>query len=294
LSTVDVVTVSYNSAGQLRRCVDAALRLQDMTMIVVDNASSDGSLETIADRDVVAIPLRRNVGFAAGCNVGWRRGRSPYVLFLNPDAVIDGDSIDRLVTVLEDDLSAGAVAPKIRNEDGSLAYSLRRFPRVSSNFAQALFLHRVFPRLPWTDELIRDPRCYERRWTPEWVSGACLMVRRSVLEELGGWDERFFLFGEDVDLCKRIGDAGHTLWFEPCAECVHMGGASSVKQAVLPLLTEGRIRYVEIHHGRLRATVERMGYGLGALTRVVAGGRAARRGHIRSLLVAMWILRVDP
>jgi len=294
MSTVDVVTVSYNNAGELRRCVDAVLALQGVTMIVVDNASSDGSLDAIADRDVVAISLPANVGFAAGCNVGWRHGRSPYVLFLNPDAVIDGNSINRLVTVLEEDLHVGAVAPKIRNDDGSLAYSLRRFPRVISDYAQALFLHRIFPRQPWTDELIRDPRCYDRRWTPEWVSGACLMVRRNVLEELGGWDERFFLFGEDIDLCKRISDAGHTVCFEPSAECLHLGGASSEKQTVLPLLIKGRIRYVEIHHGPLRATVERFGYGLGALTRVIAGGRAARRGHIRSLLVAMWILRLDP
>ena len=293
MSTVDVVTVSYNSAGELRRCVDAVNRLPDLTMIVVDNASTDGSLATLGGCDVVTVPLSKNVGFAAGCNVGWQRGESPYVLFLNPDAEIDEGSIRSLIAVLEGDPRAGAVAPNIRNDDGSLAYSLRRFPRVRSTFAQALFLHRLFPHALWADELIRRPDCYERRWAPEWVSGACLMVRRTVLEELGGWDERFFLFGEDVDLCKRIRDAGYTLWFEPSAECRHVGGASSTKEAVLPLLIAGRIRYIEKHHGRLRTMVERIGYGLGALSHAVAG-RDARLGHIKSLLVSMSILRLYP
>jgi N-acetylglucosaminyl-diphospho-decaprenol L-rhamnosyltransferase len=279
------VTVAYNSGDELRRCVAPLSRIDGVTVIVVDNASVDDGLATLADLDVIAIPLAKNGGFAYGCNRGWREGSSPYVLFINPDAEIDHESILRLYAVLEGDPSAGAAAPHIVHPDGRSAYSLRRFPRLSSTFAQALFLHRIFPNALWTDELIRNSRCYERRHSPEWVSGACLLVRRTVLEELQGWDEGFFLFAEDMDLCRRLHNAGHRIWFEPAALSVHVGGASASKQAVRPILAESRIRYLEKHHRRIRCIAERVGMALGAITHalVVPG---ERRGYLRMLLVA--------
>jgi GT2 family glycosyltransferase len=269
-------------------------RLGSVHVIVVDNGSNDGSLEAVSGLDVERVPLGRNVGFARGCNAGWRRGSAPYVLFVNPDARIGATSLTRLIAALEGDANAGAAAPKILNPDGTLAYSLRRFPRLRSTFAQALFLHRVFPRAAWTDELIRDQRCYAARCNPDWVSGACLLVRRSVLQAIGGWDERFFLFGEDIDLCRRIHDAGHSLVFEPAAECRHVGGASAGKETTLALLTEGRLTYIAKYHGPLRASAERLGMVLGAMTHIAAGRRGTRIGHVRSLLALLSIARPTP
>jgi N-acetylglucosaminyl-diphospho-decaprenol L-rhamnosyltransferase len=283
---VDVVTVSYNSAAELRRCVEPLAGLEDVAVFVVDNASSDGSLQTVADLDVVLVPLRENGGFARGCNAGWRRGRSPYVLFVNPDATIGGDSLERLVDVLEREGGVGAVAPLVLDGDGALSFSLRRFPLLRRTFAQALFLHRLFPRAAWTDELIRDERRYERPWSPEWVSGACLLVRRSVLEQLDGWDERFFLYSEDVDLCRRIRASGWDIRFEPAAVCRHVGGASGPKSMTQPLLVQARIRYFEKHHGRVRTVLERCGMALGSLLRLAGGRTAGAPGHAQALLVA--------
>ena len=288
MATVDVVVVSYNSRDHLRACVQPLVALADVNVIVVDNASPDDSLETIRDLPAQTIALDHNGGFAHGCNAGWRAGEAPYVLFLNPDARIDRASLDELVRLLEGSPEVGAVAPCVVHDDGSLDFSLRRYPRLRSTYAQALFLHRVFPRARWTDELVREPEAYERPGSPDWVSGAAIMVRRSVLEEIGGFDEGFFMYCEDIDLCKRVWGA-HELRYVPAARVTHLGGASAPRASLLPVLAASRIRYAEKHRSRAYALLERLGVALGALTHIVAarGGRAARAGHARSLRLAL-------
>jgi N-acetylglucosaminyl-diphospho-decaprenol L-rhamnosyltransferase len=286
---VDVVVVSYNSREQLRGCVDPIAGRPGVSVTVVDNASSDGSLETLGGLQVDAIAQRENRGFAHGCNAGWRRGSAPYVLFLNPDARIGEPSLSTLVTVLERDPAVGAVAPRIHDADGSLDHSLRRYPRLRSTYSRALFLHRLFPGASWTDELVRAREAYEAPGRPDWVSGACVLVRRDALEALGGMDERFFMYCEDIDLCRRIVDQGWELAYEPAALVVHAGGASSPRTGLVPVLAASRIRYAHKHYGRLRAALERIGVGLEAATHLVVsrGGMAARRGHARALRVAL-------
>src|SRR4051794_32415703 len=190
---VDVVVVSYNSSSELRDCVESLARQARVRVTVVDNASADRSLDTVADLPIDAVALDQNVGFGQGCNFGWRRGTAPYVLFLNPDARISSESLRRLVSAIDERPGVGAAAPRIFEADGSLDYSLRRYPRLRSTYARALFLHRVFPKASWTDELVREPAAYRETGSPDWVSGACLLVRRAVLEEIGGFDEGFFM-----------------------------------------------------------------------------------------------------
>jgi N-acetylglucosaminyl-diphospho-decaprenol L-rhamnosyltransferase len=290
---VDVVIVSYNSRAHLRGCVELVAGLDDVHVIVVDNASTDGSLETIADLSITRLPLDQNKGFAYGCNVGWRRGDAPWVLFLNPDAKIDAPSLWRLVRVLEADEHVAAAAPRVVHPDGSLAFSLRRFPRLGSTYAQALFLHRLFPKAPWSGEVVRDEAVYTRQGSPDWVSGACILVRRPALDEIGGFDDGFFLYGEDVDLCRRLRDAGYDLRYEPMATCVHEGGASAPRSSLLSVLAASRARYARKHSRRLTSILERLGIALDALTHVLVtrGGWAARRGHARSLSAITRTLR---
>jgi N-acetylglucosaminyl-diphospho-decaprenol L-rhamnosyltransferase len=287
--TVDVVVVSYNSRGELRGCIEPLAGLEQVRVVVVDNASTDGSLEAVADLPIERIALEQNGGFGHGCNVGWRRGRASYVLFLNPDARIDRVSLERLVSVLETTPGAGAVAPRINHTDGTLDYSLRRFPRLRSTYARALFLHRFFPRASWTDELVRDDAVYAVPGSPDWVSGASILVERSVLEELGGFDEGFFMYCEDIDLCRRLRDGGHDLLYEPTATVTHEGGASAPRTSLLPVLAASRLRYASKHRSTPAALLERFGIALEALTHVVVsrGGRAARIGHGRAFLLAL-------
>ncbi len=285
MELIDVVVVSHNSIASLRRCVEPLASLPDVDVVVVDNASSDGSLHVVADLPVRTVQRADNAGFGRGCNEGWRSGRAPFVLFLNPDASLDERSLRALATTLETQEGIGATAPRILADDGTLDWSQRRFPRLRSTYARAFFLNRVFPRAAWSDEIVRDPAAYDRPGSPEWVSGACILVRRTALERLGGFDERFFLYSEDVDLCRRLRDAGLDIRFEPGAVVRHDGGGSGPRAQLLPLVAASRRLYADKHSGRVAASLERAGLVLEALTRsvVTRGGLAPRAGRIRSL-----------
>lgn len=280
-----MVVVSYNSRDRLRACVEPISALPGVNVFVVDNASSDGCLETVDDLPVTLLPQADNGGFARGCNTGWRAGGAEFVLLLNPDAIVDEPSLRTLLAVLEENPAAGAVAPKILRPDGSFEYSLRRFPRLRSTFAQAMFVDRLLPRARWADEMVRDHAAYERAATPEWVTGACILLRRTALEALGGLDERFFLYCEDVDLCRRTWDAGYSVHYEPSAVAVHVGGASAPRPTLFPILAESRVAYARKHRGRLAARAERVGIALEAATHmlVARGGRPSRSGHALAL-----------
>jgi GT2 family glycosyltransferase len=288
LPVVDVVVVSYNSRDHLRACVDSLAGRDEIRVIVVENGSPDAGLATIADLDAVTIQHPRNRGFAGGCNTGWHAGTAPYVLFVNPDSTIDADSIRRLVQVLEAEGDAAVAAPRIIDAHGVLECSQRRFPRLRSTYANALFLNQIFRRGRWASELVREPRSYERPGSPEWVSGACMLVRRSTLETVGGWDEGFFMYCEDKDLCRRIRDTGGDIRFEPTAVVVHAGGCSAPRGSLLPVLAASRIRYARKHRGRVAAVLEQLGVLLASLTHAVVsrGEVGSRAGHTTAVLVA--------
>jgi N-acetylglucosaminyl-diphospho-decaprenol L-rhamnosyltransferase len=273
----------------LRGCVEPLTELPGVRVHVIDNASPDDSLGVIADLEVDGFRAPRNGGFAYGCNLGVARGSAPYVLFLNPDARIDGASLDSLVAVLEADPGAALVGPRILDDDGSLAFSVRRFPRLRSTFAKALWLHRVFPRAPWTDELVRDPAVYERAATAEWLSGACMLVRRDAYEALGGFDEGLFLYCEDTDLCLRLWRAGHSVRFEPRALVRHVGGASSGAGETQVIAARSRVYYARKQRGRAAARLEALGVALDEALRALAyvTRPANRRGHMAALRAAL-------
>jgi N-acetylglucosaminyl-diphospho-decaprenol L-rhamnosyltransferase len=290
---VTVVVVSYNSSDSLRACLEPLAGQPGIDVVVVDNASPDDSLAVVGDLPVTALQLDRNGGFAYGCNVGWRSSEAPFILFLNPDARIDPRAVRTLVSALEHDDSVGAVGPRIVNDDGTLDFSRRRFPRLSSTFSQALFLHRVFPRALWTDETIRREDGYAVAGEAEWLSGACLMARRTLLERLDGLDEGFFMYCEDKDLCRRCWDAGARVWYEPAAVVVHEGGASAPRSSLLPVLAASKVRYARKHRRPVLALAERLGLALGELTHVIVsrGGRPSRAGHLAALAVVAGIRR---
>jgi GT2 family glycosyltransferase len=288
MGVADVVVVSYNSRAHLRAAVEPLAAVPELRVIVVDNASTDGSADSVAELPLTLIRSETNRGFAGGCNLGWRAGEAPFVLFLNPDASIEQESIGRLVRVL-DDSRVGAAGPKIVRPGGDLHFSQRRFPRLRSLYAQALFLHRLFPRADWSDEVIRAREAYAEPGSPDWVSGACVMVRRSALEALGGFDERFFMYWEDTDLCQRLRTLGLGVRYEPRAVAAHVGGASAPRAELTPVLAASRMLYSRKYRSRAGVAVERLGIALGAITHllVARGGIAARAGHLRALCLAV-------
>jgi GT2 family glycosyltransferase len=283
----DVVIVSYNSRRHLRDCIGPLVPLEGVNVIVVDNASSDGCLTTVADLAITVVAREDNGGFAVGCNAGWRRGTSPHVLFLNPDTELSGPALETLRRVLETDASVGIVAPRTVNAGGSLEFSVRRFPRLRSTYAQALFLHRLLPRASWADEVERDPSAYDRTRAIDWASGACLLVRRTLLERLGGFDERFFMYCDDIDLCKRCSQLGFEVRYEPAATVMHAGGQSAPRPSLLAVLAESRRAYSRKHDRRPASRLMNVGIALGAVTHVFAGRGTARRGQLAVLRVML-------
>jgi GT2 family glycosyltransferase len=289
IPSIHAVVVSYRSAATLRGCVEPLAAIDDVHVTVVDNASPDHGLQTVADLPVELIRAPRNGGFSYGCNLGAARAQAPFLLFLNPDARIGRGALRALRENLLAHPDAALAGPRILEPGGRLAWSQRRFPRHRSTYAQALFLHRLWPLATWSDELIRDPAAYARPGTPDWVSGACMLVRRNAFEAVGGFDEDFFLYCEDTDLCRRLRDAGHTVRFEPSAEARHVGGASSGSGETQAMAARSRVLYARKHLSRAAARTEAIGVALSEATHAAAAlpRPASRRGHVAGLRAAL-------
>jgi GT2 family glycosyltransferase len=225
--TVAVVVVSWNSRDDL----PAGLRsLQAVTLplevVVVDNDSGDGSAALVRQDfpGVRVLEAGANLGFAAASNRGWRATSAPLVLFLNPDAQVAPGAVEALCRVLERRPEVGIVGPATFNPDGTPQVSFGRDLTPPREWRQRRLVRGVAARDPRT--LLEVLALCSREREPDWVSGSCLLARRSLLEQLGGFDERFFLYEEDADLCRRARQAGAHVVFTPAARVVHRLGTS--------------------------------------------------------------------
>ncbi len=293
---VDVVVVAHRSRDVLRDCVAPLATWPRAHVVVVDTASGDGALETLAGLAVEAVAAPRNGGFGYGCNLGAARRSAPYVCFLNPDARLAPGDLARLVDRLEADPSAAVAGPRLEDEHGALELSRRRFPRLRSTLSTALFVHRLAPRSAWADEVVRDPERYVEPGPVDWLSGACLLVRRAAFDAAGGFDEGYFLYSEETDLCRRLRDAGWRTVFEPSARAVHIGGASAPRAGLLATQVRSRVRYAAIHEGAANARATALALALGALAHLpVAAGRPGQaRGRRLAFRAAISAARHPP
>jgi len=224
---LSIIIVTWNCKAYLRDCLASLQRENAQEIVVVDNGSTDGTVETAqaAVGSVRVIQNQCNVGFARASNQGLRESHCAYALLLNPDTIVRPGAMLRLVEFMEHHPNAWGAGPALLNGDGTLQRTGVRFPSAWNLFVEALFLDRLFPmtRLFGSHrELYEDP---QRARRVDFVQGSCLMVRREdVLEKVGLLDERFFMYFEETDWCRRIGDAGGEVWYVPQAEVVHFGG----------------------------------------------------------------------
>lgn len=233
--SVGIVTVNYNSGQSLSRFVEsipAAARTVPVSVVIVDNASSDAAAAkaTSAASGAIFLPLESNGGYGAGIDAGVARldGHPTYILISNPDVVLGAGAIDELVTAAERHPEAGAVGPRILSPDGSVYPSARKLPSLREGVGHVLFF-RFWPSNPWTRSYREENLVVERECG--WLSGACLLVRADVFAELGGFDTSFFMYFEDVDLGQRITQLGRTNRYVPSAVVEHTGAHSTAGAA---------------------------------------------------------------
>jgi N-acetylglucosaminyl-diphospho-decaprenol L-rhamnosyltransferase len=242
-SDVSVIVVSYNSEPYLDRSL-GAVASSGHELVVVDNASTDGSVALVRSRFPGArlVELDRNVGFGAACNEGMRRAAGSYFLLLNPDAWPVGEGVATLVRFAKGRPRLGAAGPRLRSPDGRPQQSAYGYPTALWLGSPAVTSH---PR--------RRPREVPRR--PYFLVGTALLLRRQAVEEVGGFDERFFMFNEEIDLCWRLHHAGWQVELCPDATFEHVGGASSgtTWPALYREQLRGHLLFVAKHRGLRQA-----------------------------------------
>ena len=233
LIDLSVLIVTFNSRPFVGQCIDAVestVREHTFEIIVVDNDSSDGTAELVRRRSpgIAVIEMGRNAGFSAANNCAFQASSGKYVVLLNGDAVALPGSLDTLVRFLDEHPAAGVAAPRLENPDGSDQGTARAFPTpAAALFGRRSPLTRAFPRNRYSRRYLsgRD-REGGRPFEVDWVSGACLVIRRAVSNDIGGLDERFFMYWEDADLCRRVKESGRAVWCVPGARVVHAEGSS--------------------------------------------------------------------
>jgi N-acetylglucosaminyl-diphospho-decaprenol L-rhamnosyltransferase len=234
---LDVIIVSYQSRDVLGRCLDA-LRAhapaRPFRVWVVDNDSRDGTVEFVRERhpEVELIALDRNLGFSAANNVVLRRSHAPYVLVLNPDTRVTQGALETLLEVMEARPDVGICGPRLVREDGTLDHAAKRsFPTPLSALGHftGVGRRRSHGRLA----AYRAPEI--ERGAVDAVNGAFMLIRRRALEEVGLFDEGYWMYMEDLDLCYRFARAGWVTWYEPSATVVHLKGRASGRHRGLRL-----------------------------------------------------------
>lgn len=229
---VSTIIVNYNAGNLLRACIDSLLSCSLICdIIVVDNASTDGSLNLLDGlQGIRIIRNSANAGFAAACNQGLSYARSDSVLFLNPDCSVCPETLAKLVGVLRSETNVGMVGGLLVNPDGSEQGGGRRaVPTPWRSFVRAFGLYRFadrWPKLFYDFHLHKQP-LPDAPIEVEAISGACMLVKRLALEDVGLWDEGYFLHCEDLDLCMRFRQKGWKIIFVPDARVTHTMGACS-------------------------------------------------------------------
>jgi hypothetical protein len=243
MTTLSIVIVSFNAAEDLARCLGSLLAAPPAApheIVVVDNGSTDASVET-AQRfaTVRVVALESNLGFARANNAGIRASAGANLLLLNSDTIVPPGAVDTLLAELDRDPAVAVVGPRLVDGSGRAELSFGRMITPLNEWRQ-----KRIARSGDVDALTR------RRHHPDWVSGACLLVRRADAEAVGGLDERFFMYTEDVDFCASIRARGRRVLFTPAAEVVHLRGrsAAAAPAATRAAYRRSQLAFYEKHH----------------------------------------------
>ena len=229
---LSVCIVNWNTRSDLEQAITTSVEADpalSMECVVVDNASTDGSAQMVRERfpQVTLIENTENAGFARGYNRAVQEARGRHLFILNPDTTTRPGALRTLVDFMDSHPEAGASAPRILNPDGSLQFSCRRFPKPMAAVFRNTPLGALVPRNRFTRDYLMTDWDHEAVREVDWASGAALCVRRECWDEVGGFDENFFMYAEDMDWCLRAHRAGWQIHYVPQAAIVHRIGSSS-------------------------------------------------------------------
>ncbi|MDD5747679.1 MAG: glycosyltransferase family 2 protein [Actinomycetota bacterium] len=228
---VSVIVVNRNTRDYLRTCLCSLLEQDfdgELEIIVVDNNSSDGSPEMVLGDfpEASLVWGVKNEGYAKACNQGFSISRGDYLIFMNSDVVLGKESVSGIIEVFGRRKDAGAAGPSVLNPDGTTQYSCREFPDIKTAFFHA-FLGLLKPENPYTKKYRKMECDHETEMEVDWVSGAFIAFKRKAFDDVGGFDEDYHMYVEDVDICWRLREAGWKVYFTPKSLITHHIGKSS-------------------------------------------------------------------
>jgi N-acetylglucosaminyl-diphospho-decaprenol L-rhamnosyltransferase len=250
---LEAVVVTYNALPHLERCLESVEQYQT---VVVDHGSTDGTLELVRERfPRMRLVEQENRGLGAGWNRGLRDTSAPFVLVLNSDAWLVDAAGERLLSFAEQHERAGFVAPRLLNPDGTLQPSVRAFPTPWRLATEYLFLRKLAPRSKALNSFYGAGFAHDETREIDFAKAAAFLLRRAAFDEVGGFDEEFFLFSEETDWCYRARLQGWDSFFYPGAEVVHVGGASWRRESATLYREQvrGHLRFLAKHEGRRTA-----------------------------------------
>jgi len=286
---LSVIIVNWNVKELLRECLNSIQgQFGDLNgeVIVVDSASSDGSQAMVKEEFpwVRLIANDENLGYPRGNNLGITASSGRHVLILNPDTVLLNNTLPVMVDYLNNHIDVGVVGPQLLNPDGSVQSSRRRFPTLLTGLFESTWLEPLVPDSLLSRYYVLDLPDDEEN-DVDWVTGACMMVPRRILDHVGLFDEAYFMYSEELDLCRRVCVAGWRIVYLPEAQVVHHVGKSS-EQAVTARhvnFQQAKLRYFRKHHGRLAAGTLRLFLLANYAWQIALEGTKGLLGHKRAL-----------
>lgn len=292
---LSIIIVSWNVADLLSACLDSIRASLSTEIIVVDSASSDGTPDMLRTRypDVKLLAQTENVGFTRGNNIGLQAAQGRYLLLLNPDTEVIGDALEQMVAYLDAHPEVGIVGPHTLNSDGSHQSTRRRFPTLAVGVFESTWMQGYAPQGLLDRYYVRDLPD-DGTYEVDWVQGSALMARREVYQQIGGLDEGFIMYSEELDWCKRAKQAGWRVVYLGHAKITHHGGKSSEQAGGRRHIhfQQSKLRYFRKYHGALAAQALRLfllaSYGLQLAQEWLKGALGHKRALRQERVRAYW------
>lgn len=272
------MVVNYNARQHLLDCLMSLKEAGVEQIVVADNASQDGSEEAVGEKfpDVTFLGTGGNFGYGGAANRGAALVDGEFLLVCNPDTVFHPGSITPLAAALDADPSVGVAGPRIDTPEGKVYPSARTFPNVVDSIGHG-FLGIFWRNNPWSRRYLMTDRPMDRPSVVDWVSGSCMFTRREAYDAVGGFDESFFMYAEDVDLCRRLGEQGWKSLYVPEARVTHAQGVSSARHPYRMIAAHHRslLRFAALtaNGPRDRALLPLVALGLALRAAILSAGR---------------------